>query len=218
MFGRIKLTWSDTSPIDNTSIEDEVLLKVSNETQAFLYPQKKIAQRGDELGFYKDITFNFLDSLFLFFNTRNLFEGFESDIQLSQLIFPKNENVSFSEILAYENTIKLTWTDNTGTGIALATDKLYIKVRNITSNDNTKLFSQGNIAERQDTAIVFNASIGTLGQTVEIKLGFVSENNAYSEEVTFTRVIASPPIDYWVQGDGLNWLQGDGNNWIYQND
>lgn len=215
MVGRIKYSWQDNTPEGNTFGDDIVLASVRNLTQSTDYTEQQIGVRADEEGYYNDVTFNFQDQLFTLYNTRNNFEGTQSEAQLETLSIRELDNVSMTSIVASLQQIKFDWL-LVGSEYQI-TDMLYIRVENLTTSNLRKRWAFGGLAYRDAltaTKTLISDSFGEVGDTLEVSYGWISEIGEYSPLLTETTIIQDKSL--WIQGDGFDWIQGDGNKWLYE--
>jgi hypothetical protein len=82
--------------------------------------------------------------------------------------------IDFVTVTDGSTTIKVDWTDNTGTGTALATDEAYIVAFNQTANDFA--FSSGLVARSESNAIFDFTERVTAGDSIYTYLSMRSAN------------------------------------------
>lgn len=190
--GRLKLTYPDNSSSgENTLGSDTIKLSAKNVTKSLNYPEQEGGTRAGLMAYLNNVVFAFADKIFSFYRTCNKFEARESELSLAELTIPQNETVTISSVTVTPTRVTLAYTDNSGTGIALATDRIYTKVTNTsTSSLRNKMHIGGFGARADGTATGLSlGSIGAEGDSVDLLIGLVSTDNKYSEEVARTAVV-----------------------------
>lgn len=183
MEGRFKFTWVNTSPVNNTDAQDRVLTTINNQSTDTLYPEKDIAKRSDQVGVYNDIIFDFLD------NTRILYQTFSEDnfraSRAKTLAYqiPRLESVTGISANIGEFNFFLSWTDNSTELNANADDKLYLILENTTTANLDNKFAFADVAQRSAQSVSISENLGVPGDTIKVKMGWVSTTGIYSELV-----------------------------------
>lgn len=190
--GRIRYTWL----FDSGAGTDKVLASARNVTQSLDIPEQEIGVRADEVGYLEDVDFTLLNNLLCKYSTKSLFAISEENI--TTLTVDSIDNVVLNTNIITEDSFSLEWIDNTG-GANNADDFIYVIVENTTQN---KKFAFSDNAQRQDTNYSQSASFGTVGDDVNITIGFVSQTGIYSETQTVSTTIQD--LLYSLKYDGIN--------------
>lgn len=187
--GRIKYTWSDNSGVGGALGTDAFNARVTNLTQTLNFAKSELSTRNLELAYYENVDFTLSDKLQSVVN----FEGLEGASNEQAIIHEVDtvDNITLIDSNFNDKQFTLSWSDNTG-GVNNSDDILYILISNTTANTR---FAFTNDVSRSSTFYKKEIVLGTVGDTIEVNIGLVSQSGLYSTLQTInTTILAS--VDY----------------------